>query len=130
MGKPPFPLDTDVFAVGKASCRLVATNESAIAMEYLPDLKPETRYRLSFFLKTENVSPAGGAFVEFGLCRKWLYFPGYGKVPPSGTVDWLYQSYEFTAPPGADADPDAYFHLLLTSAGTAWYDGLRVEEVE
>ena len=61
MGKPPFPLDTDVFAVGKASCRLVATDESAIAMEYLPDLKPETRYRLSFFLKTEDLrSPAGG----------------------------------------------------------------------
>ena len=123
-------LDRTTFVTPPASVRIVSDKRAGLKIRIPGVLKPNAKYRVSFFLKTENVSPAGGAFVEFGLCRNWLYFPGYGKVPPSGTVDWLYQSYEFTAPPGADADPDAYFHLLLTSAGTAWYDGLRVEEVE
>ena len=123
-------LDRTTFVTPPASVKIVSDKRAGLKIRIPGVLKPNAKYRVSFFLKTENVRPAGGAFVEFGLCKNWLYFPGYGKVPPSGTVDWLYQSYEFTASPGADADPEAYFHLLLTSAGTAWYDGLRVEEVE
>ena len=122
-------LDRGTFVTAPSSVKLVSTKRAALRVRIPGVLKPKTKYRVSFFLKTENVNPSGGAFVEFGLCRDWYYLPGYGKIPPSGTVDWLYQSYEFTTPDGADTDPDAYFHLLLTSPGTAWYDGLRVEEL-
>ena len=129
MGKPPFPLDTDVFVVGKASCRLVATNESAIAMEYLPDLKPETRYRLSFFLKTEDLrSPTGGGahvVVNDGVNNS---FPPRRSI--SGTMDWTHFSFEFTTRPKKEKHR-SYIRLIVRGPchGTAWFDGVRISEI-
>ncbi len=130
MGKPPFPLDTDVFAVGKASCRLVATNESAIAMEYLPDLKPETRYRLSFFLKTEDLcSPTGGGahvVVNDGVNNS---FPPRRSI--SGTMDWTHFSFEFTTR-AKKGDHRSYIRLIVRGPcrGTAWFDGVHIAEIQ
>ena len=129
MGKPPFPLDTDVFAVGKASCRLVATNETAVAMEYLPDLKPETRYRLSFFLKTDDLrSPAGGGahvVVNDGVNNS---FPPRRSI--AGTMDWTHFSFEFKTRPKKE-NCRSYIRLIVRGPcqGTAWFDGVRISEI-
>ena len=102
-------------------------------------LKPNTKYRLSYFVKTDRLEkrdPKGGGS---GAC---IEVEQYGKkysalrMPAatywSGTRDWIHQSIEFTTNDDAVKLPGykAYLWLrVFNSTGTAWFDGVRLEEM-
>ena len=102
-------------------------------------LKPNTKYRLSYFLKTDKLErrdPKGGGN---GACME---VEQYGKkysalrMPAAtywnGTRDWIHQSVEFTTNDDVVQLPGYKANLWLrvfNSTGTAWFDGVRLEEI-
>ena len=75
----------------------------------IPKMKPNKKYRLSFFLKTEKLTGPLGAGA-------WIYFSkGTGLALPrvriSGDNPWHRLTFDFTAP--ADTACAAYATLVL-----------------
>lgn len=97
-------------------------------------LKPDTVYRLSYFVKTEGLKPqkkGGGACMEveqYGTAYSAIRLPKKDYI--AGTRDWIHQSMEFKT--NADPAKEGYRAMLwirvLNSEGTVWFDGVRLEE--
>ena len=138
-------LDTQVFHSAPASMR-IAQSETDLSKkshsgirQYVADgerrLKPNTRYRLSFFVKLDNVSPlkrGGGVVALVWDDDKSLRFPtpAAGGGPLTGTTDWIAQSYEFTSGPNTNGSRKSYVDLCISGAtGTIWVDDVRLEVV-
>lgn len=98
-------------------------------------LKPNTSYRLSYFLRTENLKSLGR---NGGACMEVEQFGtvySADRVPKSkywnGTRDWIHQSMEFKT----NGDPlkkgyrASLWLRIFNSEGTAWFDGVRLEEL-
>lgn len=94
-----------------------------------PVFKPNTKYRISFFMKLEGVeSSSGGVYAELFDGHTWIFFPNPSM---KGSVDWVYQSYDFKTSAEFDAGSQQYFHfIMIRGLGTAWFDDLRIEEIE
>ena len=98
------------------------------------ELKPETTYRVSYYLKLDGVhrNPAwqgqnGGFLVAFHDGEKESRHPY--PVYEDGTFDWLHRSFEVRTPPAGKMGAKPYVKFwMLHGAGTAWCDGMRVEE--
>ncbi len=102
-------------------------------------LKPNTKYRLSYFLKTDKLERRDAKGGGSGACME---VEQYGKkysalrMPAAtywnGTRDWIHQSIEFTTNDDVVKVPGYKANLWLrifNSTGTAWFDGVRLEEV-
>jgi len=133
--------DTTTSCSGKASLKLVATDGrnqaegpflraevTQMLDEGAAALKPNTRYRLSYFVRYENVRPvqhAGG--VSACLCD--LEDVAYPENCLQGTTDWIRQAFIFTTSDKSRSERP-YLRLRLSLAvGTVWFDGVRLEEV-
>ena len=92
-------------------------------------LKPNTRYRISYFLKYENVVPVNSdAGVAVNVDYKFRYGWMNPNIPFIGSHDWMYQ--EFVIDTAARPTHRSRLNLQLIGAtGTAWFDGFRMEEV-
>ena len=92
-------------------------------------LKPNTRYRVSLFVKLKDVEPcnrAGGVHVELYDGKRGFRCP---KSELSGTMDWTHLSFEWTT--GPDTGKGALICLRLIDAfGEVWYDDVIVEEID
>ena len=131
-------VDTNVYFSAPSSLRISSTDDSpmkggaysrASALQSVK-LKPSTRYRLSGFLRLENVvavCPAGGAdFLVAGPVGSG--FP-LGKNP-TGTRDWHRFAYEFKTPDKFDGDSTtAIGPRIVLGHGTIWVDDLRLDEL-
>jgi len=125
--------DKTTFETSPASITLVSTEKSDVCTHLLASedsrLKPNTNYRISYFVKTENVEPLnknGGAvvIVNDGKNRS---FPALGATV--GTVDWIHREFRFTTGPKANVGRDAYLRVAISQAtGTAWFDGVELTE--
>lgn len=100
-------------------------------------LKPETKYRLSYFLKTDHLERIDSRNNSGACLEVEQYGNRYSalRIPNnywSGTHDWLHQSQEFTT--GSDVTNTAYkanlWLRIFHCKGTAWFDGVRLEEVK
>ena len=95
-------------------------------------LKPNTRYRLSCFLKLKDVAPrqkSGGVYLEMNNGQANWAESNKGSKRFSGTTEWVYHEMEFET--SAEISPKAFFCLrILNASGEAWFDGVRLEEVE
>ena len=96
----------------------------------LPKLKPNTRYRLSFYVKLTDVKPltrGGGVCANiWDDANRW--FPAHNWM--TGTTDWTFQSYEFTSGKKTNAEITSYIRLrILGAEGTVWFDDVRLEEI-
>ena len=121
--------------VSDRSVKVVSTNGTAVALYYLDgsvadSLKPETRYRISFFVKGKDIVPTrqgGGAGLS--LCDAHNnFFPSPAAL--SGTFDWLHQSFVHKTAPGTNKGGRSYIYLRISGAnGTAWFDGVTIEEI-
>ena len=95
-------------------------------------LKPDTKYRLSFFVKLQDVrAEKGGRWCGvFG--NAWA---GANCWTPqffghTGTTGWMYQELVFTTCGDAEKLKQAYVSLKVMSAkGTAWFDDVVLEEM-
>ena len=134
-------LDREIKVVGEASMRLVASNPSvdgpylrACATYNLDKgaerMKRNTRYRISFFVKCENIH-ALKRDAGVSLC----FHDNIDRAEPmpflTGTMDWVHVSTEFTSKRNTNVAGPAFVRPRLTNCtGTAWFDGIRIEEID
>ena len=103
-------------------------------------LKPGGKYRLSCFVKTEGLERLPdakgrhGATIEFEEIGKEVKYRAHrapSKELWNGTMDWCYQSFDFTM--GYDVYKEGFRPMIwvrvLGAKGTVWFDGIRLEEV-
>lgn len=125
-------LDRRVFRTGGQALRITSDGKENYGVtQYLPQLKPNTTYRITLQMKTENIVPNGkwgGALVNYGDVRNhW-----YPTTPFNGTLNWTRQGFVFKTGPETNQDPkrQAWIRLAIYSAtGTAWFDDIKVVEV-
>ena len=131
-------VDTNVFFSAPSSVRLFSDDTSpmkggafcrASALQSVT-LKPSTKYRLSGFMKLENVEAvcsAGGADLLVSMPMD-KGFP-IGK-DPTGTRDWHRFAYEFKTPDKFEGVTSTYIGPRLVMAyGTVWIDDIRLDEL-
>ena len=99
-------------------------------LQYLPKLKQNTKYRLSYYVKLQDVKAlkrGGGVCANlFDDRNRW--FPTYNYL--TGTNDWIYQTFEFTTGKNTNAKIKAYLRLRIFNAkGTVWFDDVKLEEI-
>ncbi len=123
--------DSSTYRHGQRSLRISASDkpdagEKWMTTQMLPDIKPGTRYLLTFWLRLENVRALdeghSGVFVNVNAGgNRW--FPPHGA---HGTMPWTKQGFEFTTPAKLSKP---YIRLRLDNAtGTAWFDEIRIRE--
>ena len=97
-------------------------------------LKPNTKYRLSYFVRYENVVPAkkGGGVYSNVWTEGQNWYP-VNHCGHTGTAGWIYQEQTFVSRPekGEYGGYDACsISLCLRDAtGTAWFDDVLLEEL-
>ncbi len=104
------------------------------SVKFAADLKPGKWYRISYFVKGENIVPnakRGGANAvvwKSEVADKGTVYPATGF---DGTFDWVHQSGEFRIPKHMTEDfkPEVDVRLIHAT-GTAHFDGLVVEEID
>lgn len=93
-------------------------------------VEPGKNYRLSFWLKTDELKSAGPPVVEI-LESKESRLITASKPFPTGTNDWQEISVDFTAPEGAEAvfirTARAYCGDSCPIIGSFWYDDFKIE---
>ena len=136
-----FALDTADFVTPPNSMKIVASEPTAVRIDLqggkgVPALKPNTRYRLSYFIKTENVEPrkmswggSGGVSVNIWDDHN-AWYPSRNFF--TGTMGWIFQSFEFTSGPNTNDEKNRSYLLLhlLEATGTVWFDDVRLEEID
>jgi hypothetical protein len=105
-------------------------DESLALTQGLPALKPNTKYKLTFYVKIDDikpVSPRGGVRVNI-WDDKNCWFPDNSLT---GTMPWTRLGFEFTTGPKTnDGKNNSYLKLLILKAeGTAWFDDVKLREV-
>ncbi|MHB1157737.1 MAG: DUF4838 domain-containing protein [Phycisphaerales bacterium] len=127
-------LDEQVKAGGGRSARIHHDQpESTAIMQYLPNLKPDTTYRLRCQVKTKDVQGAETDPADSGVYLQF-FAPGFNRFTPSpalrGDNDW--RTVELTIKTAATfpENPVMYLRLWLRNAGgTAWFDDISIMEV-
>ncbi len=123
-------LDNEVFLTGGQSMRLESKGKYSTSMwQNLPQLKPNTRYRITFYVKLENVVPYGAGGVVstcYDQVNRW-----YPAGPLTGTMLWTKQCNEIVTGPETNKKYPSYFNVSMRNAsGKAWVDNVRIYEVE
>ena len=122
-----FSMDATEFVAGGQSLRFDKPQPGRIAANQSFKGKPNTKYRFSFYMKTENVVPAQqnagtGSWIQAG--KKAIGFP---NPRVHGTTEWMRMATEF------ETDDGNSFSIGLWnwfSSGTVWFDHLVLEEIE
>ena len=135
----PITVDNRNFVTKGQSVRLELPGGGRILRQKIDPklLKPGTRYRLSFYLKLENVvnrkNPRSGFYVDIRFGKKGTdntLFP----LNPSllGTMEWTRYQFEFTIPEGTGSAgaPHIGFHLHVDAEGKVWIDHVEMVPVE
>jgi hypothetical protein len=132
-----YVIDDQTYVTPPCSIRF-SGNETGVVSFYfgrngLPALKPNTRYRLTYFVKTKDVEPrmmyGGGGGIAVNIWddhNRW--FPSKNLF--TGTMDWIFQKFEFTSGPDVAKHRPYMFLHRLHAAGTAWFDDVRLEEID
>ena len=96
-------------------------------------VQPSARYRLSFWLRTENLKSGGAPFFE-------IYNAADSKIIaasaafPAGTSDWQHLKIEFAAPQNTQAvvlrTTRAFCGNNCPIFGAFWYDDFKLERLK
>ena len=104
------------------------------AKKFAADLKPGKWYRISYFVKGENIRPyakRGGANAVVWQNQAADKGKVYPMVGFEGTFDWVHHSAEFRVlkkqPAGYKPEIDL---RLIHATGTVHFDGLVVEQIK
>ena len=107
-------------------------------------LKPNTKYRLSYFVRTDKLVSPQKRRGGFGACMEVEQYGDSsvgGKYTATrspkenylnGDQEWIHQKVEFTTDDkvGQGKCKAMLWLRLFACAGTAWFDGARLEEVK
>ena len=116
---------------GGKSIKLQNKGDESLALtQGLPALKPNTKYKLTFFVKIDDikpVSPRGGVRVNI-WDDKNCWFPDNSLT---GTMPWTRLGFEFTTGPKTnDGKNNSYLKLLILKAeGSAWFEDIKLREI-
>ena len=129
-GGQVFEADSRIFITGGMSLYMKNIKGKKIAVVLpMPDMKPNTKYRVSYFVRTKDIMGKGGAraLVLFNK-KNSIQLP---KVAVTGTNPWHRLSFEITSPEntGDGRKPSLNFGIHM-AGGEAWFDQLEVEEIE
>ena len=106
-------------------------------------LKPSTKYRISYFVKCDNVKPTsrgggvccvinppkGSKLAQVPGGGGWT-FPLYGNFL-AGTTDWIVQAFEFeTGTDWPEGEKSTISVRVRYAIGTAHFDDIRIDEVK
>lgn len=129
-GGQEWRLDDRIFISGGASLYMKNVDGKRMAATFrLPGLKPDTRYRLSYYIRTKDVK-----YKEKCGTGAYMYFnqsPGeaFPRVRLTGTNPWHRLSFDFTTPKDTGKNRTPVLGLWIWgAAGEVWFD--KVELVE
>ena len=121
--------DDKIFISGGRSLRLTNVKGQRMGMAFrVPGMKPDTKYRLTFYLRTA-LKEKGGASVGVNFAKgKSLRVP---RLMETGTSSWHRLTAEFTSPPetGRDHVPNIVFSVH-SADGEAWFDRAELTELK
>lgn len=129
--QPTLALDSIIHREGRQSLRVSANTPSDTAFGQELRLKPGRWYRLSGWVRTENLDPHGAS-----VCGTFqIQNPGGTGIiasgkSHSGTNDWTEESIYFM-PPDDELTRIAFFFVGFgKGTGTVWFDQITLQEVE
>ena len=100
-----------------------------------PGIKPKTRYRLSYYVKTKDIKAKGRGGVGMTVSFLDMRRRGSSSFPYTrltGTNPWHRLTFEFTTPDplyGANAGTPKIGFSFWSAQGEAWFDKVEIEEV-
>jgi len=109
-------------------CLKLSSKDGVDLMVSLPFVtKPGMRYRLTGWVKTENVQPVGdtGEGAELSVRGPWSISRSL-----RGTRNWTHLQVEFDSGPGGDMLVGAHLGYGGTVAGTAWFEDIQLRELD
>lgn len=125
-----FSIDKTASVKGGQSLKLNNQTGQISVMQYLPKMMPNTKYRLTCYVKTEDIKlqeQTGGVCINI-WSDKNHFFP---KNWYSGTMPWEKCSVEFTSGPDSNIKSKSYLRLnIINASGTAWFDDVKIIEVK
>jgi len=121
-------LDKNIFLFGGQSAHLtnVKGQQHHVAQKFT-GLKPNTSYRLSFFLRLQNLEDGelgAGSWLVIG--KNQMAFP---RTRLTGTLPWHQLVYDFTTQP--DVTPETPCSIAIwiwQQAGDLWIDHVQIKE--
>ena len=124
--------DGKVFFSAPYSMKITALTGKGVSLQQyyrMNGVKPNTRYRVSFMIKLDNVKPirkSGGVFFNVVDCGN-NFFPRKNRL--SGTQDWTCMNFEFKTKDKPIRQHARLEIKLLGCTGTVWVDNISVEEI-
>jgi alpha-L-arabinofuranosidase len=118
-----FAVDT-IAHTGRASARISSTDGADAAWAQVVPVRPYARYRLSGWIKTENLeqgSSRGALLNIHGL-------DGVETSAVSGTRDWTHVELEFDSGGNDAVQVNCLFGGWGRARGAAWYDDVQIEQ--
>ena len=114
---------------GKASLHLMNNlNQRISAGQKFKGMKPNTRYKVSFFLKTEKLKGKNGAGAYLSMGRTQMALP---SIRVTGTTAWHRRSFEVKTPSHITPETQCIFGIWIWNAeGEAWYDDVKITEIK
>ena len=132
-----FKIDRDMKYSGKASLRIEGEFNSKVGVAQYLNLKPNTRYRLKYVIKTKEVvtnpecpwARVAGAGITVWTGEKALFLPR-GTRAFIGTNRWVSQGEDFETTELKEGHR-YYIHMhIIGASGTAWFDDVVIEEIK
>jgi alpha-N-arabinofuranosidase len=123
--------DAETVHEGKRSLRVSSAEPSDAALGQDVTLSPGKPYRLRGWVRTRGLDPHGAPV--YGTLQ--VQTPGGASVIASGKnhggdTDWTEETLDFEAPPGGRTRVSVFFTGFGKGTGTAWFDDLKIEEVD
>jgi hypothetical protein len=123
------PFSTEQFRTNGRS--IILDQVSHTLLQYIPEVKPSTKYRLSFYVRTENVKPlkAGGGFtMRLGFMSNRSIRPLPGGL--AGSADWRRYVFDVTTPDVlGDIKRASIVFYFKDATGRVLLDEVNLEEL-
>jgi thioredoxin-like negative regulator of GroEL len=120
---------------GTKSLRLTFNGFTGIEVKNVYQIVPieaNKKYRLSFWLKTENLRSAGTPTLEIVNANDDKFITASAAFP-GGTQDWTLTSFDFSTPPNAEAVALRIDRVYCGDAcpivGVFWVDDFKLEKI-
>ncbi|OQA88532.1 MAG: hypothetical protein BWY31_00396 [Lentisphaerae bacterium ADurb.Bin242] len=128
-----FEFDKTIFINGGQSFHIINPRGGlGNCLQYLENLKPDTTYRLSYFLKT-RLTPPGGAGAYMVFADGSVNQRAFPVTKVSGDNPWHRLTFEFKTPSMTNRNqkqkPLVAF-WVWNAEGEAWFDDVRIVELK
>jgi alpha-N-arabinofuranosidase len=117
-----FSVDDTVAHSGTRSARISSTDGADAGFQAIVSVAPYSKYRLSGWIKTQDLKPGSGKGALFNLHGMDIMTPAV-----SGTQDWTRVEVVFDSQGNDALTINCLFGGWGRASGTAWYDDVALE---